>query len=270
MMAEALEPVTSEEWGILSEHLRKRYLNVFSDEAIESHIRDYVGYTFPDNVIPMVTHWCGAGARLLDIGCGYGGFVVRARELGLDARGVELADFEVDFARRRLQRLRPQDNPEAVFLKGDARQLDIAPESLDVITLWNVIEHIDDVESVMKAVVKMLRPGGSVYIICPNYAAFRQEAHYHVPWYPFFPREMAKRYLISKGKDPAYFENEIFYRTNWGVLRMLARMALEPYSLDNTTSLRPSLIRFLRKPKLYFTHYSPLKDSVLLAARKSL
>jgi hypothetical protein len=89
-----VEPVTPDEWAVLRNHLQARYTNVFTDEAIESHIKDYVGYTFPDNVAPMVAAWAGAGARLLDIGCGYGGFVLRAREFGLDA-GLAIASADL-------------------------------------------------------------------------------------------------------------------------------------------------------------------------------
>lgn len=261
------EAVTDRERSVLDAHLRSRYARVFSDEAIEGHIRDYVGFTFADNVVGMVLAWAGAGATLLDIGCGFGAFVLRARELGMDARGVEMAEFEVEFARDRLRRLRPQDDPADIYRQGDARFLELATGSLDVVTLWNVIEHIDDDRAVLRAVHRMLRPGGSLYLICPNYAAVRQEAHYHVPWYPFFPKALASRYLAAKGKDPGYLRSEIFYRTNWGLLRRLSGLGFDLYTLDNTTPMGPSKA-FLRRPRAFLEFYNPFKDSVLLAARK--
>ena len=75
-------------------------------------------------------------ARVLDIGSGL------AREAGLDAFGVEISEFEVEFARRRLQLIRPQDKPEDIYWVGDARLLDIEPESVDAVTLWIGIYYL--------------------------------------------------------------------------------------------------------------------------------
>src|SRR3546814_4939986 len=76
---------------------------------------------------------------------------ITARAAGLDAFGVEIADFEVDFARQRLARVRPGDDPQDVFRLGDATKLDLPPASLDAVAFWNVLEHIESCDAMLEA-----------------------------------------------------------------------------------------------------------------------
>lgn len=254
-------------------YLRELYDGVFTPEAIERHIEDHVGFTFADWVAPLVQRGSPSGAKLLDIGSGFGSFVLRARELGLDAFGIELAAFEVEYARKRLELLRPIDNAVNVYRLGDIRDLSWPDECLDVVTLWNVMEHIPKPFALLQIVQRLLKPGGSLYIICPNYAAFRLEAHYHVPWYPFLPRHWASWYLRRKGNNPRFFETNIHYTTNWGVLWALKRLGLQLWDLSNSMRMDLALTNFgvvLRNPVAFARFYNPLSEAVLVAARKPL
>jgi SAM-dependent methyltransferase len=260
--------ITEDERREVRAHLQHRYKNVFTNAAIEGHLADYVGFTFAEAMVPVLALTLQQGARILDVGSGFGSFVLLAREHGFDARGIELAPFEVEFARRRLRRLRPADDQREVYREGDASALDLPPESLDAVTLWNVIEHIPEARRVLSAAGRMLRPGGRLYLICPNYAAFRQEAHYHVPWYPLLPRPLASRYLRRLGREPSYFENEIFYRTNWGILRLLRQTGFEPYDLTGTKPMRLDPRAVWRRPKEFLDFYNPMRESVALSAQR--
>jgi 2-polyprenyl-3-methyl-5-hydroxy-6-metoxy-1,4-benzoquinol methylase len=259
----------------LVSYLARIYEGVFTEESIASHVENHVGFAFAEYTTQVIRPRLIDGARVLDIGSGFGSCVLAARNAGLDAFGVEIAEFEVNFARSRLRQVRPQDNAEEVYLQGDARSLRLAPESVDAVTFWNVIEHIENWDSVMDAAMRFLKPGGLVFIICPNYMAWRDEAHYHVPWKPKFllPREKAVTYLRSLGRNPAYFENAIFYRSNWEVLRKLRALHFEPLELGtlDPRGLSPSnTFSMLSSPLKYLRFYNPFKHSVELAARKPL
>lgn len=257
----------------LVSYLTSLYEGVFTPEAIRAHLENHIGAAFAEYTTQVIGPRLPKGARVLDIGSGFGSCVLAARNAGLDAVGVEIAPFEVEFARNRLRQLRPQDNPETVYLCGDARKLALPPESLDAVTFWNVIEHIADWDSVMDAATRYLKPGGLVFIICPNYMAWRDEAHYHVPWKPAFlmSREDAAAYLRALGRNPTYFETSIFYRTNWEVLRKLRALGFEIMELGTLESRRLSasnILTMLRNPLKYLRFYNPFKYSVELAARK--
>lgn len=254
-------------------YLTDIYEGVFTKEAINAHLENHIGFSFAEYTTQVIGPHLPVGARVLDIGSGFGSCVLAARNAGLDAFGVEIAHFEVEFARNRLRQERPQDNPEEVYLLGDARSLSLPPASVDAVTFWNVIEHIENWESVLDAAVGYLKPGGLVFIICPNYMAWRDEAHYHVPWKPctFFSREKAIKYLHSLGRNPSYFENSIFYRTNWEVLLKLRQLHFQPMELSTLSSRATSwnhLFRMLFNPIKYLSFYNPFKHSVELAARK--
>lgn len=259
----------------LEAYLTSLYTGVFSKEAISAHLENHIGFAFAEYATQVIRPRLQEGAKVLDIGCGFGSCVLAGRNAGLDAVGVEIAPFEVEFARSRLRKVRPQDDPNAVYLCGDARKLNFSPESFDAVTFWNVIEHIEDWDSVMDATARYLKPGGLVFIICPNYMAWRDEAHYHVPWKPapLLPREKAIQYLQSLGRDPRFFAESIFYRTNWEVLGKLRNLGfdlMELGTLEKRTLAPSRLLPILFSPLKHFRFFNPFRHSVEVAARKPL
>ncbi|MGH6678953.1 MAG: class I SAM-dependent methyltransferase, partial [Bradyrhizobium sp.] len=182
-------------------------------------------------------------------------------------------DFEVEFARRRLRLVRPQDDAEAVYRLGSFLDFPAPAASFDVVTFWNVLEHIEDLNATLSIVGRILRTGGLVYVVCPNYFAWRLEAHYHVPWKPnpLLPREKAVAYLRSLGRDPTFFETAIFRRTNWEVLGTLRRLGFEPRDIGTQRSMALSvrnLPALLARSKGVLEFYNPFRHSVVLSASK--
>ena len=103
--------------------------------------------------------------RLLDIGCGYGQFLLACRHRGWQVAGVELG--EPACARARAQGLE-------VF-RGTLAQAAYAEGRFDVVTLWNVLDHLVDPLAELREVLRVLRPGGLIYFRVPN-AAFHLRA----------------------------------------------------------------------------------------------
>lgn len=207
----------------LARYLRGQYEGIFDEKMIQAHLSEFVD---TQNALLLAANLVAdghVGRRMLDIGSGYGANVFCARERGIDACGIEIAPMEVQFARRRLQRLRPGDEAGEVYLLGDGQSLPFSGAAFDVVTIMNVLEHVPDYRKLVDEAMRVLRPGGSLYILCPNYAAFRREAHYHVPWFPLLPKALASLYLRALGRNPAFLQTSIHYCTNWGVLAHLAR-----------------------------------------------
>lgn len=266
-------------------HLRRQYAGVFDESLIALHVADFIESSLAGRLAAIVAHGARPGDTLLDIGCGYGAFVLACRAHGLNAWGFELAPFEVEIARRRLGRQERDTDPTKVFHQGGAERLPFEDAKFDVVTLLNVLEHVPDQRPVLREALRVLRPGGKLLIICPNYAALRQEAHYHVPWLPLFPRPLATAYLRLLGRNPAFFREHIHYRTNWGVLATLRELHLRISNLDILRLEHPELIgnrhlrriinqlqkyRLLPLVKLLFAVnlYNPLKYSVSVVAIK--
>jgi MPBQ/MSBQ methyltransferase len=270
--AKPAEILTAAERAEVKAHLEREYAGVFSAAEIEFHLNSHVGDGFADYACQVVATSTPAAARVLDVGAGFGSFVILARNRGFDAVGTEIAPYDVAFSRRRLARLRPSDNPESVFLGGGIFDPALKNSTFDAITLWNVLEHVDDDRAILRRATELLSPGGAIYVVCPNYAAWRKEAHYQVPWHPFLTRAAAVRRIRRHGKDPRFFETSIFRRTNWGVMREMVRNGLTLYDRLNQTGfpLDAGLLSAVhQRPRQVFDFFNPARASVELAARKS-
>ena len=99
--------------------------------------------------------WNAAGRRtspprLHDLGCGTGVFLDEARRAGYRVSGVEVSAYAAEQARDR-------DLEVAV---GLVETVPIEPASLDVITMWDVIEHLRDPVAAIRDAARGLKPGG--------------------------------------------------------------------------------------------------------------
>jgi SAM-dependent methyltransferase len=229
------------------DHLRGEYAGVFTSAAIEAHLETHVGLSEAEELLVFLKSRRPDATKVLDVGSGYGSFVLVAREAGLDAVGIEPAQFEVKWARRRMVALHREIDPERTYLLGDGRALPFANDSFDAICFWNVLEHVNDVQAVLTEAARVLHRGGSVFVIAPNYAALRREAHYHVLWPPLLPRPLAVRYLRARGRDSGFYERSVYPCTMAGVVRALKRAGLvvnDPRlrRLDDPQSFRQPLV----------------------------
>lgn len=248
-------------------HLEREYAGVYGPAEIDFHLSAHVGDGFADYACQVVAAATPPGSRILDVGAGYGSFVMLARARGFDAIGTEIAPFEVRFARQRVARERPADDPGAIFLEGGIEQPALDGQRFQAITFWNVLEHVPDIEPVLSRTAALLERGGAVYIVCPNYAAWRKEAHYQIPWRPFLSRQAATARIRAAGKDPRFFETSVFQRTNWEVMTALRRCGLRLYDRMNQQAMGPATL--LASPRLWCDFYNPIRPSVELAARRA-
>jgi cyclopropane-fatty-acyl-phospholipid synthase len=100
-----------------------------------------------------------AGDSLLDVGCGWGGFVRYCAGRDVAATGISLSRHQLDFARRRLE----GDGSDATLLYQDFFTYEPASQ-FDAISLMGAIEDLSDYQEVMRRLAAWLRPGGRVYM----------------------------------------------------------------------------------------------------------
>jgi len=99
----------------------------------------------------------GSG-RVLDVGCGFGGFVDLMRTRGWDAEGVDPSQAVVDAARR---------NGRPVRLGTlEAFSADAGP--YDAITMFYVLEHLPDPMGALRKSFDLLVPGGTLVMRVPH------------------------------------------------------------------------------------------------------
>jgi 2-polyprenyl-3-methyl-5-hydroxy-6-metoxy-1,4-benzoquinol methylase len=101
----------------------------------------------------------GSG-RLLDIGCAFGAFMELARSRGWSVSGVEISPFSSRYAR--------EERGLDVFT-GDVSSAPLPSGQFDVVTLWDVIEHVRDVRQTLDRARELLKPGGHVIVTTDNF-----------------------------------------------------------------------------------------------------
>ena len=115
----------------------------------------------------ILSHNSQAGS-LLDVGAGTGEFLKAAKEKSWKVTGVEPNQNAVALAQEKGIVLYPE-------LK------DLINQKFDVITLWHVLEHISNLEEVVKELSELLKPGGILVIAVPNYNSYDAK-HYKEFW----------------------------------------------------------------------------------------
>ena len=118
--------------------------------------------------------------RLLNVGCGTGGFNVVAEEAGVRPVGVD-ADAEA-IAICALKR----EKAGGAFVRAVAERLPFPDATFDVVYCFSAIEHVESVEATVAEMVRVARPGGLVYVHTPNAWSW-YEGHYKLLWAPFLP-----------------------------------------------------------------------------------
>jgi SAM-dependent methyltransferase len=108
-------------------------------------------------------------ARVLDAGCGTGGFVraVRATHPNWTLTGVDVSPLACGLARERTG---------AEVVEGSITALPFADGSLDAVTTGDVLYHLDDPVTALREFARVLRPGGVVVV---NEPAYRWLWSYH-------------------------------------------------------------------------------------------
>ncbi len=98
-------------------------------------------------------------AKVLDIGCAGGAFVEAAGNLGFASEGVEPAVDLVNSAKQRGLMVR----------EGTAETIRATSEKLfDIVSLWDVIEHVLDPEITLDAAIRLLATDGVLIINIPD------------------------------------------------------------------------------------------------------
>ncbi len=99
------------------------------------------------------------GGRLLDVGCATGDFLARMAVRDWDVQGVETSPLAARVARKR--------HGVPVFV-GQLGDMDFSNGSFDVITLWDVLEHLHNPLADLRRIHRLLVAGGHVILSIPN------------------------------------------------------------------------------------------------------
>ena len=101
---------------------------------------------------------------LLDVGCSEGYFVKTAVDRGINAIGCDIQPAAVERGREEFG---------LDLYPGEIHDLNIQPGSMDVITLWNVMEHVDDPITLLGNARALLKAEGFLICLTPNFTLLK-------------------------------------------------------------------------------------------------
>ncbi|MDD5617609.1 MAG: class I SAM-dependent methyltransferase [Candidatus Omnitrophica bacterium] len=182
---------------------------------------------------------CG---KVLDVGCAAGFFLEVARDNGWDSYGVELSDYAASFARDMLKL-----NVKSGELEGAKFDSNL----FDVITLFDVIEHVRDPGRLLKEARRVLKNDGLLVITTPNIDSvcakvFKDRFHLLDPLHLvyFSPKTMTA--MLSKEGFKVIKLEYPYFNTPYFNIKELKNLA---WNIANLKLLYPAL-RYFGKDKI--------------------
>jgi SAM-dependent methyltransferase len=166
-----------ETWGNYSMHHCKTCDVVFADpmKSGVDYYENHVGYLLRDRLLIDQLQWDyrwdimqflkgppDRKGNLLDIGCGTGFFVKRAVKMGFNGYGIELNERSIRIGREyfNLETLYPLSLKEFITVNPGLK--------FDVVTLFQVLEHIEDPHCLMEEIESVTHKDTIVIISVPN------------------------------------------------------------------------------------------------------
>lgn len=204
----------------------------------------------------------GVGAlrgRVLNVGCGTGGFNVAAAATGARVVGVD-ADAEA-IAICGLRR-----DAGLGFARAAGEALPFADGAFDLVHCFSVIEHVASVTATVREMVRVTRRGGAIYVHTPNAWSF-YEGHYKLFWAPFLPHALGRVYLRLRGRPVAYLAT-LRRLTRGAIVRAFAAAGVSDLSFYDEDRPRETLGRLRVLTGAYY-RLSGVTPYLELVARKA-
>jgi 2-polyprenyl-3-methyl-5-hydroxy-6-metoxy-1,4-benzoquinol methylase len=145
----------------------------------------------------------GDDRRILDVGCGTGGMLGALAEFGT-VTGMEMEPDAVAWARQQM------DGTGIDVMQGSLPE-GIPPKAWDLITAFDVIEHLDDDGAVLERIHASLRPGGQIMVTVPAYM-FLWSPHDDLNQHK---RRYTRRQLVDRMRAAGFTVQRTSYFNTW-------------------------------------------------------
>jgi len=157
-------------------------------------------------------HYSFSGLKVIDCGCGAGGYVMEFLKLGADACGIEFSEEKVN------QFKAAGKEPDRVKV-GDLQRMDFPDRTFDFALLNEVLEHVPDDRRALAEVFRILKPHGTLAVFSPN-RLYPFETHgvtcrltdkplppHWTPFVPYVPLFIGKHFFSYWARN--YFPGEL-------------------------------------------------------------
>ncbi len=140
--------------------------------------------------------------KVLDIGCAGGAFVKAAEDFGLSAIGIEPSAWMCEYGR---------DKYGLDLRQGTLEDFKLEAESFDVISLWDVLEHIYAPAEILRECERLLKPDGLLIVNYPDYDSVARK--------------------VLRWKWPFFLSVHVFYFTPKTIRALLSKCGLQALAI---------------------------------------
>ena len=188
--------------------------------------------------------------RLLDVGCGTGGFLSFVASNGFMPYGFDASEAQAEYAQKNHPNVR-----HAKTFDNYSKKLGELNPKFDVITLWDVLEHIRAPSEFLLEASKIIKPGGYIFVSVPNGGAI------------YWKRKIYS--ILGKRPDLIPWEH-VYYFSNRSLKLCLEKAGFNILKIGNVVCYpRPlSVFEILRRVGfLFFTFYPKASPQIYAWAK---
>jgi ubiquinone/menaquinone biosynthesis C-methylase UbiE len=141
----------------------------------EDPVRNHSFIVRKKRVEELLDHLIKSGTRVLDIGCGPGIMAPFFAERGATYYGVDISEKMIAEAKKEISQF-PEWQDRVSFARGDVECLDFPDKHFDIVIALGLLEYIDNIEAMIREIVRVTCAGGTLLITVPNKACMDQIA----------------------------------------------------------------------------------------------
>jgi len=187
------------------------YIDVIYDE----NIRPYTKYPFQLCRRLFQRFNIRKREKLLDVGCGRGDFLKEFKGLGLEVFGLDHQESHSEILK----------NIEVRYSNIENSPFPFNSEMFDIVFSKSVIEHLRNPENFIKEIYRVLKPGGKIIIMTPDWQSQRcifydDYTHVH-PYTNMGIENLLRIYNFKEVKSEIFYQLPVLWKYPW--LKMFSK-----------------------------------------------
>ena len=183
-----------------------------------------------------------SGRRVLDVGCGYGWYLLNALDKGAAfVAGIEPSESALETARSD-----PELRRHAALRVGDSSHIPFESDFLDVVTCWEVLEHIPkgDEAILFSEIFRVLRPGGQFLLSTPFHSFF--STYFDPAYWLVKHRHYSRETIRALAATAGFLVDKMEVKGRWAELYAIYNLYISKW--------------IFRRPPIFQAHMNTMLD----------
>lgn len=193
----------------------------------------------------------GADEPFLDLGCGAGTLLAAAAAEGHHGIGIDVSMVWLVVASRMIA----ENGGRPVLAAAMAEAMPLADGAVSGVVSLDVIEHVAEPESYLRAIDRVTRPSGWIALATPNRFSLMAEPHVSVWGVGWLPRRLQQRFVRWRSGDPYDYTRLL---STWEVARLLSGCTRFAAKIELAEVAEAAIVQFPRWRALAARFYNRL------------